>query len=158
MEAVCIEVRKPKSKPFLIVSLYRPPNSRSQIFDEIEILVKHLDNEEKEFVILGGLNCDLSSRPLYQQSENLLQMINLYHLYQLIKEPTRITSTSKTLIDLVITNKPGNYLRSGVIPSGISDHSMVYACRKISTSNNMHKFDTTRSLKNYDIAINSGKI
>ena len=158
MEAVCIEVRKPKSKPFLIVSLYRPPNSRSQIFNEIEMLVKHLDNEEKEFVILGGLNCDLSSRPLYQQSENLLQMINLYHLYQLIKEPTRITSTSKTLIDLVITNKPGNYLRSGVIHSGISDHSMVYACRKISTSNNMHKFDTTRSLKNYDIAINSVKI
>ena len=43
LEAVCIEVRKPKSKPFLIVSLYRPPNSRSQIFNEIEILVKHLD-------------------------------------------------------------------------------------------------------------------
>ena len=111
LEAVCIEVRKPKSKPFLIASLYRPPSSRSQIFNEIEILVKHLDNEEKEFVILGDLNCDLSSRPLYQQSENLLQMIDLYQLYQLIKEPTRITPTSKTLIDLVITNKPGNYLR-----------------------------------------------
>jgi hypothetical protein len=56
----------------------------------------------------------------------------------------------KTLIDLVITNKPGNYLRSGVIHIGISDHSMVYACRKISTPNNMHKVVTTRSLKNYD--------
>ena len=109
-----------------------------------------MDNEEKEFVILGDLNCDLSSRPLNQQSENLLQMINLYQLYQLIKEPTRITLTSKTLIDLVITNKPGNYLRSGVIHSRISDHSMVYACRKTSTSNNMHKVITTRSLKKYD--------
>ena len=98
--------------------MYRPPNSRSQIFNEIEILVKHLDSEEKEFVILSDLNCDLSSRPLYQQSENLLQMINLYQLYQLIKEPTRITPTSKTLIDLVITNKPGNYI-PGVMHSNL---------------------------------------
>ena len=49
LEVVCIEVRNPKSKPFLIVSLYRPPNSRCQILNEIEILVKNVDNEEKEF-------------------------------------------------------------------------------------------------------------
>ena len=39
LEAVCIEVRNPKSKPLLIVSLYRPPNSRCQILNEIEMLV-----------------------------------------------------------------------------------------------------------------------
>ena len=86
LEAVCIEVGKPKSKPFLIVSLHRPPNSRSQIFNAIEILVRHLDNEEKEFVILGDLNCDLSSRPLYQQSENLLQLIYISYI-NLSKSP-----------------------------------------------------------------------
>ena len=76
-------------------------------------------------------------------------MLNLYQLHQLIKEPTRVTPASKTLIDLVITNKPGNYLQSGVLHIGISDHSMIYACRKISTPNNMQVI-TTRSLKNYD--------
>ena len=86
----------------------------------------------------------------HNSSDDLLKMLNLYQLHQLIKEPTRVTPASKTLIDLVITNKPGNYLRSGVLHIGISNHSMIYACRKISTPNNMHKVITTWSLKNYD--------
>ena len=77
-------------------------------------------------------------------------MLNLHQLHQLIKEPARVTPASKTLFDLVITNKPGNYLRSGVLHIGVSNHSMIYACRKISTPNNMHKGIATRSLKNYD--------
>ena len=45
--------------------------------NELESLVKNLDNEEKEFVILGDLNCDLSNQILNKLSENLLQIINL---------------------------------------------------------------------------------
>ena len=43
----------------------------------------------------------------------------------------RITETSKTLIDVVITNKPENYLKSGIIHIGISDHCVAYTCRKL---------------------------
>ena len=129
---------------------YKYDQSICQILNEIEMLVKNLDNEEKEFVIFGDLNCDLSNQQILRHSDYLLKMLNLYQLHQLIKEPTRVTPASKTLIDLVITIKPGNYLKSGVLHIGISDHSMIYACRKISTPNNMHKVITTRSLKNYD--------
>jgi hypothetical protein len=31
LEALCVEVRKPKSKPILIVSCYRPPNSNHEV-------------------------------------------------------------------------------------------------------------------------------
>ena len=75
-EAVCIEVRNLKSKPFLIVSLYRSPNSRCQILNEIKILVKNLDNEEKEFAILDELNCDLSNQQILRKSDYLLKMLN----------------------------------------------------------------------------------
>ena len=78
------------------------------------MLVKNLDNEEKEFVILGDLNCDLSSQPILRQSDDLLKMLNLYQLHQLTKESPRVTPASKTLIDLVIINKPAYYLKSGV--------------------------------------------
>ena len=44
-------------------------------------------------------------------------------------EPTRVTSTSATLIDLILPNTPENILQSGVIHLGISDHSLVYALR-----------------------------
>ena len=36
LEAVCLEVMKPKSRPFVVLSVYRPPNSSSEFFDMIE--------------------------------------------------------------------------------------------------------------------------
>ena len=50
----------------------------------------------------------------------------------MISEPTRITNTSRTLIDLCITNSPDKVKASGVLSIGISDHSLVYLIRKTS--------------------------
>ena len=141
LEALCVEVRKPKSKPILIVSCYRLPNSNHEVLKLIENLIKNLDNEEKEIVILGDFNYDLLNRSVTHNSDNFLEILNLYQLHQLINEPTRITETSKTLIDVVITNKPENYL---------SDHSLVYTSRKLSVPKSKHKVVVTRCLKNYN--------
>lgn len=44
----------------------------------------------------------------------------------MISESTRITNTSPTLIDLCITNsRPDKFKASGVLSTGISDHSLV---------------------------------
>ena len=94
------------------MSCYRPPNSNHEVLKLIENLIKNLDNEEKEIVILGDFNYDLLNRSVTHNSDNFLEILNLYQLHQLINEPTRITETSKTLIDVVITNKPENYLKS----------------------------------------------
>ena len=56
--------------------------------------------------------------------------IRLYGLNQLIREPTRVTSDSNTLIDLCVTNSPEKVTKSGVIHLGISDHSLVFLTRK----------------------------
>ena len=134
LEALCVEVRKPKSKPILIVSCYRPPNSDHEVLKLIENLIRNLDDEGKEFVILGGFNYDLLNQSAAHNSDKFLEILNLYQLHQLINKPTRITETSKTLIDVIITNKPVNYLKSGIIHIGISDHSLVYTCRKLSVN------------------------
>ena len=55
-----------------------------------------------------------------------------YGLEQLINEPTRITPSTSTLIDLIFTNRPENVYCSGVSHVAISDHSLVYVYRKIS--------------------------
>ena len=49
----------------------------------------------------------------------------------MISEPTRITSTSRTLIDLCITNSPEKIVNSGVVHLGISDHSQVFMTIKV---------------------------
>jgi hypothetical protein len=39
---VCLEVTRPKSKPILITSVYRPPNSPIEVLNEIENYFKIL--------------------------------------------------------------------------------------------------------------------
>ena len=49
----------------------------------------------------------------------------------MISEPTRITPTASTLIDLCITSSPEKISKSGVVHLGVSDHSLVFMTLKI---------------------------
>ena len=89
--------------------------------------------ENVEHYLLGDLNCDLGSPDLESNSRSLIGITELYGLYQLIGEPTRITETSSTMIDHIFTNTPDKNVCSGVSHVGISDHSLIYAFRKLST-------------------------
>ena len=76
----------------------------------------------------------------------------VYGLEQLISEPTRITPTSSTLIDLIYTNCSDKIVCSGVCHIGISDHSMVYVYRKLAQNgiSNGHNSITYRNFRNFD--------
>ena len=50
---------------------------------------------------------------------------------QLINEPTRITKSSSTLIDVILSSHPHNISLAKVIQLGISDHFMVGCVRKM---------------------------
>ena len=63
-------------------------------------------------------------------SRLLSDITDLYGLHQLINEPTRVTDTTSTLIDLN-TNHPDKVVCSGVCHVSISDHSIVFAYRTI---------------------------
>ena len=69
----------------------------------------------------------------------------------MISEPTRITSTSRTLIDLCITNSPEKVVNSGVVHLGISDHSLVFMTIKIRYERvGTHRTIETRDYKKID--------
>jgi hypothetical protein len=68
----------------------------------------------------------------------------------LIKEPTRITDTTATLLDVAIVSKPDNICRSGVLHIGISDHSLIYVCRKISFVKKEIKTVNARNYRNFN--------
>ena len=126
------DVLLPVLPPFLVSTWYRPPSSSQDIFSRFEILVDKIDSENNDFYLLGDLNCDmLHNRSNYHISSNLTNIFDIYGLSQMISEPTRITSTSRTLIDLCITNSPEKIVNSGVVHLGISDHSLVFMTTKI---------------------------
>ena len=48
VEALCFEIRKPKSKPVLVSTWYRPPDSNIELLECFEKFLKKLDDENKE--------------------------------------------------------------------------------------------------------------
>ena len=152
LEAVCIEIDKPCSRPFVVITVYRPPNAQTVFFNDLEQLVKTIDDENKEIYILGDLNCDLLKSISDQPTTKLKSIFEMYQLTQLIDEATRITMTSNTLIDHFITNTQEKICKSGVIHTGISDHSMIYAIRKINITihKNVENISEIRNMKNFN--------
>ena len=63
-------------------------------------------------------------------TKHLLELSELYQYTQLIKEPTRTTDNSSTLIDLFLTNEPKKFISTDVVVLGISDHNLIHAIKK----------------------------
>lgn len=153
LEAICIEVIKPKSKSFLVISWYRSPNqqlfNQSEQFEKFEEMLTKLENDEKEYIIAGDVNCDLLSSTDTPQISTIKNIINNYQLKQFINEPTRVGNSSTSLLDLILTNMPENITNSGVIHVGISDHSLIFACRKLGICKQPYKLIQSRHFGNY---------
>ena len=67
-----------------------------------------------------------------------------------MKQATRVTSTSESIIDLIFVSDPNKICQSGTITVGLSDHYMTYCTRKTTkVQNNKHKTIKIRSMKKY---------
>ena len=139
LELLCIEVRKQKSKPFLIATWYRPPNSSNDLFQKFEHFLKLVDDENIEIIIAGDLNCNFLESPKGQVTCKLLDIMNTYQLQQHIEKPTRVTPTTSSLIDVIFTYVGDNKtLETGVIPLG-------------SVTTTLSTFVLTRQYKRYNV-------
>ena len=63
LEVIGIEVTPKNAKSFVILSWYRPPadNQDGKSFDNLEGILRKLDSEDKEDILIGDMNCDLKS-------------------------------------------------------------------------------------------------
>ena len=68
----------------------------------------------------------------------------------LITKPTRITPTSETLLDIILTNKPNLFMTGGSFNPEIFDHHLIYGILKQSALQHRQKTIKFRSLKNVD--------
>ena len=93
-------------------------------------MIGALDAENVEYFLLGDLNVDFTPTAKSSCKSTLTELFDIYGLYQLIEEPTRITEKSSTMIDLCLTNTLSTVVDSEVIHLSISDHSIVYIIRK----------------------------
>ena len=75
-------------------------------------------------------------------------MCHHYHLEQLITEPTRITTQSQSLLDIILTTNSKLICDSGVLQHSMSDHFAIYCFRK-SSLKNQPRYLTYRDMNNF---------
>ena len=149
LELITVEIIKPKAKPFLLNTWYRPPDMPMEAFNDYELCLQKMDCENKEIICIGDFNCDYL-QPDKNETQRLLYLAKIFQLEQFIEEPTRITKNTRSQIDLVFSNRPEIIVKSGVEHIGISDHSLIYIHRKISIPRKQPKIINTRQYKHYN--------
>ena len=85
-------------------------------------------NENKETIITSDLNCNYLIK---NDQKEIKDSINLNGFKQLIDQPTRTTSTSKTLIDIIATTHPNRIEKAIVEANSFSDHDLTGVIRKL---------------------------
>ena len=144
--------------------MYRPP-SQTNFLENLNKIFEKVDIDKKEIYILGDFNVNMyhsnryivrddntiSSKFLSHDVKSYHQFCTMHGLKQLIQSPTRVTCSTSTLIDRILTSAPSRVFQKGVISAGVSDHQLIFCTRKIYRikTGGAHKYLNFRSLKNY---------
>ena len=115
LELLCIEINKSKTKLFLISTWYRPPNASVELFEKFNCILTKIESLHLESTIIGDFNCNVLADVLDNNTKHLIELCDLYQYSQLITQPTRITASSSTLIDLIPTNINLRHLVSNIL-------------------------------------------
>ena len=61
MELISIQVSKPRVKPFIVCTWYRPPGSTIDMMDRFEAVLQKLDSYQMELDVIGEINCNVNA-------------------------------------------------------------------------------------------------
>ena len=123
LESVFIEVSFSHRCNIVVGCIYKHPKMPVNTFNSnfLSPLLQTLDKEKKTIVLLGDFNIDLLKLTGCIVS-NFLDILGSYQILPKILLLTRITETSKTLIDNIFTTTTGCNCVSGNLLHLILDH------------------------------------
>lgn len=134
-------------KKFVIGVLYRPPSSNVKAFlSYLDAILPYLVTNFDNIVILGDLNVNLLN-----ENNRISPIFNTYGFNQIIREPTRITINSSSLLDPIFIKSSFKVALSGALNCDVlSDHHLVYAKINIPRIKNISKTVTFRNFKQFN--------
>ena len=154
VESTVIEILNPKSKNTLIGCVYKHHNISEEEFTDtfMKPFLQNLKKENKPTYIAGDFNMDLLKITKNTNINYYFDEITTNNFMPLITLPTRITASTKTLIDNILFNGFSPDITSGNLLVGISDHIPQFSI--IPQSNQFHlpkKHNIhIRKFKNFD--------
>ena len=127
-EAVWIEIKIKGSKSIVIGCTYRHPHyyNIEDFSNYINKSLIKLNKENKEVYVTGDFNIDLLKYETNTKYREFYNLMTSNGFLPLIIQPTRITETTKSLIDNIYTNEYMNDNESGNILLEIADHLIQF--------------------------------
>ena len=148
VEALWTRISMTHCKDVVICNIYRPPQGKlDKALKYLEECLGNINTNKDEIYILGDLNVDVKTKKK-PETKKLAFFIKSSQLNQLIKETTRITKTTETTLDLIMTNS--KYItQAGTLNDYLSDHQPVYAIKKKNKDSRTKETFTGRSYRHY---------
>ncbi len=149
LETTFVEITNKNKKNIIVGCIYKHPSMDIDEFNFLfECLMEKISKENKEIYLIGDFNLDLLKIDDENEIEHFYNIISSNLLVPHITIPTRITPTSKTLIDNIFSNNL-DFVRakSGNITITISDHMPQFiiipkTINRVFNKNEMYKRDT----------------
>ena len=143
-----LKVQCRKFRSFLLCTVYRPPDAPISFLEDLTNTVVESLIQGVTVILLGDLNCDVLGNGPHGRA--LTDFCLRFNLAQMVKSATRVTETSKSIIDVVLTTNENIISSCDVKVCAISDHNLVCISMKLKTPRSRYAYITTRSYKHYD--------
>jgi hypothetical protein len=158
IECLFVEIRRIGSKSLLIGSVYRPPNSDVHLFNTEWLSIINTIDQAKNViaVIAGDFNLNLLKHSNHAPTGEFLNNLLSCNFMPTIRVPTRITTTSATLIDNIFINNIKYNYNTALVYNDISDHLVtILSLRTISPpvklpKNIVKRFFDAKSTANFN--------
>ena len=116
-----------KNVKVVVGVIYKPPKIPYGVMATIQESLAYITTKFEHVIITGDFNINFLAPESYPTVFFQMNICEPFGLTQIIKDPTRVTSTTSTLIDLMLVTNLENVKKSGVVDiPGISDHCCVY--------------------------------
>ena len=135
LEAIWVEF-KLHSQRLLLSVMYRS-QKYVDFYETLDKQLEYIWEKRKNIHIIGDLNSDLLLKGKSEEEttygRKLLKVLRNYGLVNVIKQPTRVTASTKSLRDLSIVSEKEKVLKSrGVFETGIAGHGLNYSIIRLS--------------------------
>lgn len=150
LELLVIELKNEKCRDMLIFNAYRPPSGKpDNAILALSNILTGLTNylAGKDLILLGDLNINQLDNAMY--NDLLVDFYDEFCLSTCITCPTRVTPSSSSCIDLILT--AATHIKySGIILNNISDHYPTFLIKKKIPLKHKKVSFQGRSYRNYN--------
>ena len=120
-ESCFVEIENKNIKNTLIGVIYRVHTAIDNFITDVDPILQIISNKKKECYIMDDYNIDLLKDNSDRTTHDYLDLIYSHCMIPTILKPTRITETSATIIDNILTNCD-NEVTTAILVTDITDH------------------------------------